>query len=126
MMTKCGACRSEWINDPPFPESAEKSHGHVLERGERCGQHAGLPEHMDRQSTLPRKRREGPRVIMEVVTTCEAHRNEWTNGPPFPESAGKGHSHILEEKVVVSILACQSNRIIDPPFPESAEKGQEW
>ena len=47
VVTTCEACQNEWTKDPPFPESAEKGHGHVLKRGERCGQQAGLPKRVD-------------------------------------------------------------------------------
>ena len=129
---------SEWTDGPPSPESAGEG------QDEACGR-CGSPERVDGQSTLPRKRWEGP----ESVKSRVARLSEWMDDPPFPENAGKGQEEVKANGLLLdspkrvdqrstlprkrwegpesvnSRVACLSKWINDPPFPENAGKGLE-
>jgi len=113
VVTTCQARQNEWTKDPPFPESVEKGHGHVLKGGRgvvsRLAKASGSLIHPS-QKALGRAE-----VKMGVVTTCEACQNEWIIDPPFPQN-----------EWIIDPPFPQNEWIIDPPFPESAGKGQEW
>jgi len=139
------ACRSEWIVDPPFPESAGKGLTRDLEvrLGARLAEASGSSIH-------PSQRTQGRAQQQGNNGSVQARRSEWIVDPPFPESTGKGLTRDLDARLVFrlaeasgssihpsqqtqgraqqqrnngSVQARRSEWIIDPPFPESTGKG---